>query len=63
MCGNAPDQEEFFPCDLTGRQIEPTPTEWPGVLYVCERCGRIIDAATRIVRAVRVSGAGRTAGN
>ena len=43
LCGNRPDLQGFFPCDAKGR-AEPEPDEW--ILFVCDRCGRIIDAET-----------------
>lgn len=41
LCGNEPSSDGFFPCDKAGNEMEPTP-DWPD-LYVCARCGRIID--------------------
>jgi hypothetical protein len=49
LCGNEADQEGFFPCDRMGHQVEPTAQEWPEPLYVCDRCGRIIEHGTRRV--------------
>ena len=37
VCGNIPESDGFYPCDKNGRPMEPT------FLYVCDRCGRIID--------------------
>ncbi len=48
-CGNEPDHDGFVPCDASGQEVEPTPRAWPQPLYACQRCGRIIDAATRRV--------------
>jgi hypothetical protein len=37
-CGNQPHHEGFYPCDSTGRILEPTEdSDWDG-LYVCHRC-------------------------
>jgi hypothetical protein len=41
LCGNRPDSDSFFPCDKDGNEMEPA-EGWAG-LYVCARCGRIID--------------------
>ena len=40
ICGNQPDYYGFYACDETGTEVEPV-SGWPG-LYVCSRCGRII---------------------
>ena len=40
LCGNEPEEDGFYPCDKDGNEIEPS-TRWNG-LYVCLRCGRII---------------------
>jgi hypothetical protein len=47
VCGNKPTEDGFFPCDWEGNQVEPTAQEWPQPLYICERCGRIIDDGFR----------------
>jgi hypothetical protein len=41
ICNNTPDSDGFFPCNKEGDEIEPV-TGWDG-LYVCARCGRIIE--------------------
>ena len=41
LCGNRPDSDGFFPCDEAGTEIEPV-EGWTG-LYLCNRCGRVID--------------------
>jgi len=41
ICGNAPASDGFYPCDDKGNEIEPT-AAWNGI-YVCLRCGRIIE--------------------
>lgn len=46
LCGNTPVADGFFPCDLDGRLVEPTPREWTTSTYRCERCGRIINQHT-----------------
>lgn len=40
LCGNEPQDDGFYPCDAAGKEIEPA-AGWNG-LYVCHRCGRII---------------------
>jgi len=54
VCGNRPDADGFFPCDPSGERVEPTPGAWPSPFwprpfYICDRCGRIIDADTLAV--------------
>jgi hypothetical protein len=40
-CGNIPEADGFFPCDVYGNEIEPTlDSEWAG-LYVCGACKKI----------------------
>lgn len=41
LCGNKPSGDGFYPCDEKGNEMEPA-TGWKG-LYVCFRCGRIIE--------------------
>lgn len=41
ICRNQPSEEDFFPCDEKGNEMEPV-AGWGG-LYVCARCGRMID--------------------
>ena len=41
VCGNMPTSDGFYPCDEKGNEMEPV-QGWGG-LYVCARCGRIID--------------------
>jgi hypothetical protein len=41
LCGNEPSEDGFYPCDEKGDEVEPV-AGWSG-LYVCLRCGRIID--------------------
>jgi hypothetical protein len=40
-CKNTPLGDGFFPCDNEGKEQEPV-AGWND-LYVCARCGRIID--------------------
>jgi len=50
LCDNTPDRSGFLPCDVYGRQVEPTlEGPWGGKLYVCLECGRIIDQDTLVV--------------
>lgn len=47
ICGNQPHLEGFFPCNREGEEIDPSDEAgWEG-LYVCDRCGRMIDSETR----------------
>ena len=41
LCGNRTDSDGFFPCDNDGNEMIPE-QGW-GNLYVCGRCGRIIE--------------------
>ena len=41
ICGNEPHSDGFYPCNETGDEVEPK-SGWKG-LYVCHRCGRIIE--------------------
>ena len=46
ICRNMPFQDGFYPCNQEGNEIEPTEaSNWNG-LYVCAKCGRIIDQDT-----------------
>jgi hypothetical protein len=45
VCGNKPDSDGFFPCDSDGDEVEPVKGQWED-LYVCARCGRIIQQGT-----------------
>ncbi len=44
-CGNVAEMDGFFPCDESGRHVEPV-ASWAG-RYVCARCGRVIDGESR----------------
>jgi len=46
-CGNQPEREGFFPCNIHGLQIEPTEKDGWTDLYVCDRCGAIIKCNPR----------------
>jgi hypothetical protein len=41
LCGNRPDSDGFYPCDKNGNEMVPS-EGWED-LYVCARCGRIIN--------------------
>jgi hypothetical protein len=41
ICGNTPPEDGFYPCNEKGNEMEPV-AGWNG-LYVCFRCGRMID--------------------
>jgi len=47
LCGNRPDSDGFFPCDSDGNEMEPV-QEWEN-LYVCGRCGRIINQFSLLI--------------
>ncbi|WP_316835039.1 hypothetical protein [Pedobacter nutrimenti] len=42
LCGNQAESDGFYSCNEKGDQIEPIEGEWDE-LYICMRCGRIID--------------------
>lgn len=46
VCGNRPDYEGAYPCDRSGKLVDPTPGDWPEDLYRCDRCGIIFKGAT-----------------
>jgi hypothetical protein len=46
ICKNTPGDDGFYTCDKEGNEVEPTAKEWTTGLYVCNRCGRIIDPET-----------------
>lgn len=49
LCGNTSFADGFAACDSTGKEMEPTiESDWNG-LFVCVRCGRIIENSTREV--------------
>ncbi|MBA3830160.1 MAG: hypothetical protein H0X33_14570 [Taibaiella sp.] len=43
ICGNTPSGDGFYPCDYEGNEIEPGKSANWGGLYVCGKCGRIIN--------------------
>lgn len=43
ICKNTPTDDGFYPCDERGNKVEPTAEEWTTNLYMCDKCGRIID--------------------
>ena len=45
-CSNTPADDGFYPCDRTGKEVEPTVSDWKTGLYVCAQCGRLIDSHT-----------------
>lgn len=49
ICHNVPSDDGFFTCDAEGNEVEPTAKDWKTNLYVCLRCGRMIDQDTLIV--------------
>ena len=44
ICKNTPASDGFYPCDKDGNEVQPV-KGWKD-LYVCARCGRIIDQHT-----------------
>lgn len=53
ICGNRPRDDGFFPCDKDGNEMEPV-EGWEG-LYVCDRCGRVINQDSLEVVGLRAS--------
>lgn len=49
LCGNTALGAGFFPCDLDGNPVEPTPEAWTTGCYVCDQCGRFIRQTDRRV--------------
>jgi ribosomal protein L37AE/L43A len=50
LCGNDPSGEGFAPCLEDGTIVEPTVDgPWKARLYLCERCGRIVDQVSLLV--------------
>jgi len=46
VCGNTPVSDGFYTCDSNGNELEPMlNSDWMN-LYLCARCGRIIDMDT-----------------
>jgi len=45
-CGNTPNSEGFYACDIKGNEVEPTPELWDGIHYKCSSCGNIINQDT-----------------
>ncbi len=41
ICGNTLTSDGFYPCDQDGKEMEPV-KGWRD-LYVCDRCGRIVN--------------------
>jgi hypothetical protein len=58
-CGNTPHSDGFVPVDRRGREVEPTARQWPEPLYLCTRCGLVMDAATVDMPARTVAVVGR----
>lgn len=44
ICGNMSHCDGFYPCDPNGHEVEGTDKDWNEPLYVCARCGRIINS-------------------
>ena len=49
ICDNMPSGDGFYPCNSQGDKVEPTEKEWTTDLYVCDRCGRMINCVTLVV--------------
>lgn len=45
LCGNDELTDGFYPCDEQGNEVQPD-DRWNEKLYVCFRCGRIVDQFT-----------------
>jgi len=46
ICGNTPPGDGFYPCDENGDEMTPSVGSNWNNLYVCARCGRIINQET-----------------
>jgi hypothetical protein len=46
ICENTPTDDGFYPCDEHGNEMSPVIGSGWKDLYVCARCGRIIDQNT-----------------
>jgi hypothetical protein len=51
LCGNSDAKDSFKACNSAGERVRNQ--EWDGQLYVCNRCGRIIDREGLAVVGVR----------
>ncbi len=49
ICGNMPSDDGFYPCNSQGNRVEPTEKAWTTGLFVCDRCGRMINSITLAV--------------
>jgi hypothetical protein len=49
VCGNRPWEEGFYPINDGMEIVQPAPEEWRTNEYVCDRCGRVINADTLVV--------------
>ena len=45
-CGNSPRLDGFETCLKDGKIVEPTPEEWDGIHYRCNRCETVYDQDT-----------------
>jgi hypothetical protein len=59
LCQNTPASYGFYPCDTTGKEIEPIKgSNWVGY-YVCGKCNRIIDQDTlEVIRTTQLPSQG-----
>jgi 2'-5' RNA ligase/GNAT superfamily N-acetyltransferase len=55
-CGNTTNGQGFYPCDSVGQDMGAHDSNWDGELYRCDRCGRIINARTRVVKGLAPTG-------
>ncbi|UKD50910.1 hypothetical protein L3Q65_01035 (plasmid) [Amycolatopsis sp. FU40] len=57
-CGNKPHGSGFVPVDRHGTEVDPTPSQWPELLYRCNGCGLVMDGSTvdTMARTVAVIG-------
>ena len=47
VCGNTPSLDGFYSCDRQGKDVTTGAADtWLDPLFVCDRCGRIIDRFT-----------------
>lgn len=55
LCGNSTCWDGFYPCDLNGNEVEPTPELWTTDLYICPDCGRIFQQSDGKVVGMRIT--------
>lgn len=46
LCGNNPNAQGAYPCDLQGKEMEMPPNDDEPQKWCCDNCGRIFDGQT-----------------